>query len=267
MSISHNFSANGGVLSDIRRTWRELDRWTALAWFDFASQHRRTLIGPFWQTIQLILLWAVITLLLGTAFGRELKSYAAYVGTGLVAWEIISSAISEGPRVITQGAGLIRNVPIIVLGLVVQKVAYFAFRMVFHLPIVLIAVFVFADGLGWTAILSVFALVIFLINAGWISLLFGCVGVYFRGIRFTIPALTRFLFFATPIFWYADSGLRYELSQYNPLAHFITTFRAPLLGDPVPNLSWLVVLGSTIVGWAIALLVYRRVRHSIIFWL
>jgi ABC-2 type transport system permease protein len=52
----------------------------------------------------------------------------------------------------------------------------------------------------------------------------------------------------------------------NPFYHFVQIIRAPLLGQAVSIWSWVVVLGITVVGWAVALLVLRNYRSRVSYW-
>jgi len=283
MSIAQNFSPFSVFLNDARAASREVNRWWSLSWFDFASQYRRTFVGAFWQTLETLMFVAVITLLLGTAFGREINEYAVYVAVGVVGWNILSNAISDGPRVFINHGGMIQNMKINLLGLVIRKVGAQFYQFCFDLPVALVAVLVLAPtietgfgsaaegevqaGLSFAALTSLLAIVVFIINAAWISLFLGCVGVFFRGLRFALPAFMRFMFFTTPIFWYGDRGIRSIVATYNPLAHFLEIFRGPLIGNEIDLVSWTVVGAVTVIGWILAILTYLRVRTSLVFWL
>ena len=283
MSIAQNFSPFSAFLQDARNASKEVNRWVALSWFDFASKYRRTLAGALWQTVQTLLFVSVITLLLGTAFGRSLNEYAVYVAVGVVGWNVLSNAIGDGPRVFISYAGMIQNMQINLLGLVVRKVGVQFYQFCFDLPVALLAVLILAPGIesgfggepgvevkagfGLTSLTSLLAIVVFIINAAWISLFLGCVGVFFRGLRFALPAFMRFMFFTTPIFWYGDRGIRSLVAQYNPLAHFLEIFRGPLIGNEVDLVSWSVVGVVTVIGWIVAIFTYLRVRASLVFWL
>jgi len=283
MSIAQNFSPFSTFVEDARNASRDANRWVALSWFDFSSRYRRTFVGAFWQTFETLLFVSVITLLLGTAFGRSLNEYAVYVAVGIVGWNVLSNAVSGGPRVFINHAGMIQNMQINLLGLVVRQVGAQFYQFCFDLPVALAAVIILAPGIetgfgsteganveagfSLAALTSVLAIIVFMINAAWISLFLGCVGVFFRGLRFALPAFMRFMFFTTPIFWYGDRGIRSVVAKYNPLAHFLEIFRGPLIGNEIDLVSWAVVGVVTLVGWIVAIFTYLRVRASIVFWL
>ena len=58
--------------------------------------------------------------------------------------------------------------------------------------------------------------------------------------------------------WIADS---------NPFYHMVQIMRSPLLGQAPDLLSWAVTILMAITSLALALFVFVRYRHRIIFWL
>ncbi|MCC5698521.1 ABC transporter permease, partial [Klebsiella pneumoniae] len=57
------------------------------------------------------------------------------------------------------------------------------------------------------------------------------------------------------------------LAEFNPLYHYIEIIRDPLIGQPPQLLNWIVVLGCTVVGWLLALLVMRNYRARVTYWI
>ena len=78
----------------------------------------------------------------------------------------------------------------------------------------------------------------------------------------------RIAFFLTPVMWIPEMlGSRAYLALYNPFAYFVELIRAPLLGQAVPALTWMLVLGVTATGWAAAWAVFARYRGRVAYWL
>ena len=53
---------------------------------------------------------------------------------------------------------------------------------------------------------------------------------------------------------------------FNPFYHFLELIRAPLLGNPIAPLSWLVVLSITVAGFALAHVFYQRFARLVPLW-
>jgi ABC-2 type transport system permease protein len=54
--------------------------------------------------------------------------------------------------------------------------------------------------------------------------------------------------------------------ELNPLFHFVEIIRRPMLGQDQEWHTWFIVIGITVVGWALALLVMRRYRGRVAYW-
>ncbi len=80
----------------------------------------------------------------------------------------------------------------------------------------------------------------------------------------------RIAFLATPILWMPGTmgrgGVMGAFLVFNPFYHFIELVRAPLLGNPIAPLSWIVVLAITVAGFALARFFNRRFGRYIPLW-
>ena len=89
----------------------------------------------------------------------------------------------------------------------------------------------------------------------------------FRDVELIVRNLLQLAFLVTPVFWdYQQivSGRQY-LIDYNVLFHFVDIIRAPLLGHLPRVDSYIIVLGVTVAGYAVAYLVHRRMRRQLAF--
>jgi ABC-type polysaccharide/polyol phosphate export permease len=72
----------------------------------------------------------------------------------------------------------------------------------------------------------------------------------------------------TPVFWpIAALGDWVPMAAFNPIFAAIDVVRAPLLGIPTGANSWIVLLGSTILGWLITYALFARFRMRIAYWI
>ena len=90
----------------------------------------------------------------------------------------------EGSEVFIANEGLIKQLPsalsVHVYRLVWRQILFFAHNMVIYL-VLLVAFAVWAD-LNWTVLLAIPALVLLLLNAMWVSLVFGIFSTRYRDI-------------------------------------------------------------------------------------
>lgn len=262
-----SFAAPAAV-GDILESFRRVTLWSTLGWHDFLIRYRRTLVGPFWQTIMV----AVWVLGLGLVFGHILQrtgeNYAAYLAAGVVLWNYLSNSLSASTQVFVKHANLIHSVnnPLYTYALrqITENLARLGFQSLVFLAVLPITDIPF----GPVILMAIPGFLAILLTSLWAVPLIGMLGARFRDLSYAISAVMRFLFFTTPVFWHADSlGERAYLAHFNPLTHFLEVVRAPLLGIAPAPLSWAVVLTITTVGALLTLLAFNRFRRRIVFWL
>lgn len=97
----------------------------------------------------------------------------------------------------------------------------------------------------------------------------GLISARYRDVTHLVGSITRLLLFVTPILWIRsdlDTG-RSNFADFNPVAHYVEVFRAPLMGLEPRPLSWIVVGVLTVVVWIAAAIVASRMRRRLAYWL
>ena len=238
------------------------------AWYDFVIGHRRTLLGPFWETIQagvwVVGLWVIFALTLS----KTDEHYLVYVAAGIVFWNLISSNISGGSRVFVSKANLIQNINIPLFTHVLRQIAETLVEFLFQLPVIVMALALDRVSVGLETLLVIPGFLMIVLTALWVVPLVGIIATRYRDASYAIGSMLRFMFFVSPVFWKADGlGERKFLAHFNPVTHYLEIVRAPLLGLVPSQNSWNVVLVFTLAGLAITLYTFHRFRTRIVFWL
>ncbi|NJO37946.1 MAG: ABC transporter permease [Rhizobiales bacterium] len=242
--------------------------WLRLGWTDFQVAHRRTVIGPLWQVVQ-VGIWVVgLTLVFRQALAASAPNYMAYVAIGVVLWNFMSAAITQGANGFVRHAGLIRDINNPILIYPFRILANNLIKLLVQASVIVMVWPTTTVVLQPSAFLSLLGLALMILTAFWAIPLLALIGVRFRDTSHAFQAVMRFLFFATPVFWLPSGlGQRAYLATFNPLAHYLSVVRDPLLGETVDPLSWAVVAGITVTGALVSLLALGRFRREIVFWL
>jgi ABC-type polysaccharide/polyol phosphate export permease len=101
---------------------------------------------------------------------------------------------------------------------------------------------------------------------GWsVVIAFAC--VRYRDIPPMVGALTQFMFFASPILWVPEQlKVGTLLLWLNPVTYLVAIVRDPILGRPVPFLTYVIAAGIAATSIALAYVVYRRFRDRVAYW-
>lgn len=262
------------AFNDIGDGLRQRQLWAHLGWQDIKQRYRRSVIGPLWITIGMGMTATALGLLYSQLFGEEIRTFLPYLTVGFIVWNFILGCLTEGTEVFIANEGLMKQLPapisVHVLRLVWRQALLFAHNMIVYLVVLAI----FQMPISWTVIAAIPAFMLLMLNGGWVALLFGIIATRFRDIPPVINSLSTLLFFMTPIVWNADIltkkapelGWRANLADLNPLYHYIEIIRDPLIGQDQLLYHWIVVLGCTIGGWALALVAMRNYRARITYW-
>ena len=260
---------------DLARGWAQRQLWAHLAWQDIRQRYKRSLLGPIWITISMAVTAVALGVLYAGLFGNDLSVQLPYLLVGFIVWGFVSGCVNEGAEVFTSNVGLIRHLPaplsVHVYRLVWRQSLFFAHNAVVYFVMLM----VFPQDLGWNTLTVFPALALLVINGAWVALLLGIVTTRFRDLKPITQSIVQLLFFLTPIVWIYQDLLdsenpavaqRARLVEFNPLLHYLEIIRRPLLGQPQEPRHWVVVGVITVVGWALTLVVLRRYRARIAYW-
>jgi lipopolysaccharide transport system permease protein len=217
--------------------WRDLWRYRELlgflAWRDIKVRYKQAVLGVAWAVLQP----AVQTLLLTFVFGKLAKMpdggvpYPLLVLTGLLPWQLFSSAFSGASNSLVGNSHLISKVyfPRLIVPLSALAVALvdMAILLVLTLPIVAVSGVAPTWRLLLLPLFIVAALVIALGAGLWITAL----TVKYRDFRFITPFLLQIGLCVTPVGYRTDFLPNWrDLLALNPLTGVVNGFRWCLLG-------------------------------------
>ena len=255
-------------VDDIVQSFVRTPLWITLGWYDFELQYRRAFIGPLWEVIIVAVWVAGLGLLFGRLLGHDQGDYLVYMAAGVVLWQYVSNTLTTGANVFVVNARQIVSINNPLYTYVLRNVVEHLVKLGIH-SLVFIAVMVITQTpVEPIMLLALPGLATLAVTTLWAVPLLGFIGTRFRDFTHLLRAVMRFLFFATPVFWYAD-GLndRAYLANYNPFTHFLEVVRAPLTGETASLTSWGVVLAINVVGIAIMFATYSRLRRSLTLWI
>ncbi len=198
------YAAKG--LNDLVEGARRWPLWTALAWQDIRKRYRGSVIGPLWITISMALWVTTIGLLYSQLFKIEIETYLPFLCSGFLLWTLISQIIMEAGNVYTSAQGMLKqmNIPLSLFGYqaVMRHVIIFLHNAIIY--VVVAFLFPVAINMYWVLVLP--ALVFYVINGIWVSMLLGMVCARFRDVPPIVNSVILVIFFITPIFWTPESS-------------------------------------------------------------
>lgn len=253
-------------LKDGLLNWRI---WLLLSWQDIRLRYRRSQLGPFWLTISMGITIYFMGFLYGHLFQFDIQHYFPYLAAGMLTWSLISLMMIEGLNTFIESAGFLQHMKlpysIFILRVMTRSLIVFLHNMLVIIPLY----FVCHIHVTWAVLLIIPALFLLLVNAFFFGIVLAIIGARFRDLGQLIVSLTQIIFFMTPIMWRAESlpAVYQKWVAFNPFVHFVNLVRAPLISQVPSMQSIYVVLGMTVLGIILAMRLFVRVRHRIVYWL
>jgi lipopolysaccharide transport system permease protein len=258
--------SRGWVALRVKELWEYRELLYFLVWRDIKVRYKQTALGAAWAVLQPVLTMLVFTVF----FGRLAKvpsdgiPYPVFVYAALLPWQLFAFALTESANSLVGNQNLIKKVyfPRLVVPLASVLAGLVDFGIAF---LVLLALMLYYGIVPSFAILVLpLFLLLAVATALSVGLWLSALNVQFRDVRYTIPFLTQFWMFATPVAypsslvperWRAWYGL-------NPMAGVVEGFRWALLGKSKSPGPLLWVSGLVVVLLLIGGLAYFRRMES-----
>lgn len=251
----------GWALLNLGQLWEFRELLWILVWRDLKVRYKQTALGAAWAVIQPFLTMVVFSVF----FGRLAKvpsdglPYPVFAFCALLPWQLFAYALNESGNSLVANRQLITKVyfPRLVIPLSAVLAGLVDFAIAF---VVLLGMMAFYGIVPTVAIITLPLLVLLAIASAlaaglWLSAL----NVEYRDVRYTIPFLTQFWLFLTPIA-YPSSLVPEALRPFyglNPMAGVVEGFRWALLGSQPPGpMLWVSV--STVLLLVVGGLKYFR---------
>ena len=254
--------SRGWVPLRLSEIWNARELLLFLTWRDIKVRYKQTVLGAGWAVLQPFLTMVVFSIF----FGRLARipsdgiPYPIFAFCALLPWQLFAYALTESGNSLVANQHLITKVYfprlIVPMAAVIAGLVDFAIAFV-----ILLAMMVFYGTVPTPAVLLLpFFIGLALMTALAVGLWLSALNVQFRDVRYTIPFLTQFWFFITPVTypssivperWRALYGL-------NPMAGVVEGFRWALLGRAEPPGPMLLISAVVAVFLLISGLYYFR---------
>ncbi len=259
--------SRGWVSLKLDELWEYHELLYFLVWRDIKVRYKQTVLGAAWAILQPFMTMVVFSLFFGklAKIPSEGVPYPIFSFAALVPWTFFATGLGQGANSLVGSQNLIKKVYfprlVIPIASVLSGVVDFALAFLVLLGMMLFYGIYPTVNTLWLPLLLLLALVTSLGVSLWLSAL----NVQFRDIRYTVPFLTQFWLFATPIAY--PSSLLPEpwrtLYGINPMAGVVEGFRWALLGtDTQPGPMILVSTLAAVTLLVTGAFYFRRMEKT-----
>ncbi len=245
--------------------------WLYLAHAEIRRRYRRTQLGPFWSTLSVAIFIGSLGVLSCGLWHQNVREYLPTFSAAYVAWVFFSATVNDSCLTFISTEKYIKQMT--------WAYSFYAFQVVarnimvfFHHLIVFIAVAImFQVPLNGYTVLAIPGLILLFLNCTWISIALGLLCARLRDMQPIVSSVLQIAMFVTPIFWpesqLGGGKIAFVTTYMNPLYHFISTVRYPLLGQPAHLINWTVDIIILLVGGVGTMVYLGRNYNKLIYWL
>lgn len=227
---------------------------------ELRGKYKGSALGWFWSLLNPLATLGIYTLIFGfflkfpppVAGNGELKNFAVYLFTALVAWNFFNAVVTGSIGALVGAGPLLKKIYFPPFAPVIGGAGATLYQAGIEMGL-LVAVMVVLQNISWTILLLPFLLALLALFSVGIGLVLSMLNVRYRDVAYLVSIGMNLLFYATPII-YPISKVPHErngipirtLYDLNPLVQFVEAFRDVVYDLRVPSAGRL--LGLTLVS-------------------
>ncbi len=259
-----------------RSGWRSLNlaelwRYRELLWFlaarDIKLRYKQTVLGVAWAVIQPLLTMIVFSIFFGRLGGIPSDGipYPLFALCALLPWQLFAYALTQSSNSVVNEQRLITKVyfPRLIVPISSVLSGLMDFGVAFLLLLGMMAWYGVTPG--WAVVTVPLFVLLAVAAALAVGLWLAALNVQYRDFRYTIPFLTQFWMFASPVAYPSSLVPQAWRPLYglNPMAGVIEGFRWALLNKADPSWGLLAVSTAAVVLLLTGgLLYFRRMEKT-----
>lgn len=239
---------------------------------DFTDRYAGSVFGWGWAFAQPLAMILIFTVIFAGLMGERLGAsgvkygYGVYLVAGLIPWTIFAATLNRLTSAFTDKRALIAKLPLPLLFFPAAAVAVETINFVIMIAIFVLILLLMGMGPGWS-LLWIFPLFAIQQSAALaVGAVLGVCHVFFRDMRELVGVVVQFLFWLTPIVYVVTilPPVAQAAQSFNPLHGLMTGYRAALLDDAAPGVSFMALSAAgALACWLFAWLILRRAEKPL----
>ncbi len=255
--------------NEFKNSIKEYCFWKNLSELKVKQRYKRTILGPLWTTLITSLQILTTSIVVTFVFKGNNEKYIPYIALGIMFWNFFSSAITECSIAFISNKNYITQIKKSFL-VYIFSVLYYQILVFLHNVIVVIIIFMIYNIEFKISNYLIFIINFLLVTISILSIGFmlAILSTRFRDFSQMISSVFIILFWLTPVIYYPELlGEIKFLVDMNPLTNFLSLLRSPLLDEEISMFTYIYVIVFNLIFLPLSMILYKRVKSSIIFWL
>lgn len=203
---------------------------------DIKLKYRRSYLGILWTLIEPLLTMIVLTIVFGTLYGRDDKTFPVYVLTGRLLYTYFANSTKACMRSIKSHSAMLKKVyvPKYIYPLSSALSNYVIFLI--SLIVLVVVSIVLQVNITFQILFAIVPLTLLFIMAYGIGMILSTMSVFFRDLEYLWSVALMIIMYTAAIFYPVDklvkAGTDWVLN-INPLYSVVSLFRAAVFSTPI----------------------------------
>ncbi len=243
------------ALEEIREVSRYKYLLMQLTRRDILARYKRSVLGVAWTMINPLGTMIILSIVFSQLFS-EVKSYPAYVLTGLLAWTFFSQSTNAAMSGLVWGGSLIQRIYIPRTAFGVSAIGTALVNLLLSIVPLLIVMLVTRTGIFVSIVFLPISILFLACFALGIGLILSTMAVYFPDVAEMYQIILLAWMYLTPVI-YPENVLPANLHiifTLNPMYYLVRLFRIPLIDGRFPAITEILPAAACgiivlIIGW------------------
>jgi len=255
--------SKGWVSLKLRELWEYRELLYFLTWRDIKVRYKQTVLGAAWAIIQPFFTMVVFSLFFGglAKVPSDDVPYPIFSYAALVPWTFFAYGLQQSSNSLVSSANLLKKIYFPRLVIPISSVISGVVDFVLAFVVLLLMMLVYGIFPTISVVFLPFFLLLAFVTSLGVGMWLSAMNVQFRDVRYTIPFLTQFWMFATPIAYPSsliENDLLRALYGINPMTGVVEGFRWALLNTDTAPGPIVIVSSAVAVGLLVSGMYYFR---------
>lgn len=215
---------------------------------DVRNRFSRSTLGSLWAILQPLAQAAIFAVVMSVILQARLPdmtgtgSYAAYLLSGLLGWNLFVDGLNQGLALFIHHANTIKKVrfPLASLPTIAAGIVLVNHLLLLAATLFILALLGFTPNLQAVLMLPVLGLLTLGLGLS-VGMVLGVMNVFIRDINVIVPIVTQLLFWFSPIIYSPKAlPITYQNILFmNPMAGLVQSYQAIFVFKVMPEWQWL----------------------------
>jgi len=255
------------TLKDLSMSLKSWPAWYFYALQDIKNKYARSILGPIWVTISLLVTVFAMGPLYTVIFSINSNGhYYLHLASGLVFWAFIAGTISESCTIFIGNESFIKQTKLPLFVYVFRCLARNIIVLMHNIFIVLLIYF-YESVPALNVINIIFNILIVATLLFFVSYIVGVLCARYRDLVPLVSNVLQLCMFLTPIFWQlGPESARSPYVEWNPFYYLITLMREPFFNGSYSNSVFIVLIYIFVLA-SLTYVIHRKFSTRIVYWL